>query len=139
MLKMNCKRGDKEFWHPNQKCQLCGLGSCHHLCLSCKTLTKWDQLKWYINKFDNGEIVRRQGILNIVGRGFATTVDSYINSLRKVNILERTKPGHYLKQQDIPKNLTVRLMRELSSGWKSWFIPIDMIDELQGEKRGKNC
>lgn len=146
MVKLNCKRCGRELWSfekcfcKEQKCQLCGLDSWYHLCLACKTLTRWDQLKRYINKFNNGEIVRRQGILNLVGHGFETTVDSYINSLRKVNILERIKPGRYLKNNDIPKSLTVTLLRELAyGGWKSWFMNMDLIDELhnKGNDNGK--
>ncbi len=128
-------------WSPKypckkRKCNLCDedFRSYKSICKKCENLNIWDQLRKYINKFENGEIITRQATLNIVGHGHQKTIDSYNNSLRKIKILERTKPGKYLKHKDVPKSLTVGLMRKLSRGaWESWFTPLDILDKLNEE------
>lgn len=98
-------------------------------CRSCKELSIWEQLKFFINKFDNGTIISRQDILDVMGVCSTNSIGSYIYGLRKLSILETIKPGKYLKHKNIPKTLTTSLMRELSSSWKGWFIPIEYLDQ----------
>jgi len=104
-------------------------------CHECDKLSTWDQLKIVINRFDNGEIIKRQSLLRDIGNYSQGTIDAYNHSLRRLGIIERTKPGKYLKHKDIPKSLSVPLMKKLLTNWKGWFIPLELLDELYGDKK----
>ena len=47
-----------------------------------------------------------------------------------LGIIELIKPGRYIKVKRIPKTLSTKTLRELSSkkSWKSWFIDTDFIE-----------
>ncbi|MFW9871620.1 MAG: hypothetical protein ACFFG0_00850 [Candidatus Thorarchaeota archaeon] len=96
-------------------------------CINCNGLSIWGQLKFYINKHEVGETIKRQNILNVIGHGYTNTIDLYTCYLRKLQIIQSVNPGLYLKRKDIPEKLTVRLLVELTKTWKGWFIPLEEI------------
>ena len=123
---------DKKCYCRAQKCMLCNSDSWYHLCETCRMVTIWDQLKLCINNLEIDETIRRQRILNIIGHDSHSSVDAYLNGIFRLNILKKVRPGLYRKKKDIPKKLTVSLLRELAyGGWKTWFIPIELIEELK--------
>jgi len=118
--------------HYTEDCNLCNkLGREKRifypsLCNRCKKLSIWVQLKKYINNFKDGEVISRQSILNVIGHGYGGSIDSYKNGLKNLRYIKPIKPGKYLKIENIPEKLTIRLMRDLAynqAEFIKWFVP----------------
>ena len=94
--------------------------------------TIWDSVKDFINNLKINEEFTRQGILKHIYKSHCdqSTVDTYKHQLMTLGIIELIKPGRYIKVKRIPKTLSTKTLRELSSkkSWKSWFIDTDFIE-----------
>lgn len=108
-------------------------------------MTIWGDMKDFINRKENGEIIKRQEILEhifpspyrtIFNRG---SVDVYRSNLTKLGILEVIKAGVYKKLRDIPEDLSCSLLQKiaLDKTWKQWFVPLDEKMENRGLWSGK--
>jgi len=101
----------------------------------------WGSIKDFINrkrkdKFTYGELIKS---IYEVGREdfYSATINTYLEYLCSVKILERINCNSFIKHRNIPKQLTTTLLRKLANKttWESWFIPLDMVDELYGDKK----
>jgi len=105
------------------------------ICVKCSKIPIWKQLKMFINNFKNNEVITRQSILRTIGRGYELTLDTYRHQLTTIGILEYESRGKYIKRKDIPNALTTTLLRDMvKNSWKTWFMPLDRLDEINTKK-----
>ncbi|MFW9871622.1 MAG: hypothetical protein ACFFG0_00860 [Candidatus Thorarchaeota archaeon] len=104
-------------------------------------LTMWQAMKNYINELKSGETFKRKELLRSVFRtnmaSYETSVDQYRVMLCHIKILEHIGHGHYKKLRNIPESLTTQQLKKYAynkNNWESWFTPLNMLDELTGDK-----
>ncbi len=105
----------------------------------------WDEMKNYINSHNIGDIITRQRLLENVKISKDSTIDTYRNYLKNLDILVTIKRGTYKLKRKIPEELNTGILGKLLTDqninkWKRWFMPLDdrIKRILENEKRKTN-
>ena len=96
--------------------------------------TIWSSVKEFINALEPNEEFKRKEILNYIYTvnmaPYENIVDWYRHLLTILKFLDHVGRGLYKKKCDVPIKLTTTQLREYAYGnsWKSWFIPLELIE-----------
>lgn len=87
----------------------------------------WKKFLKYVSTKKVGEYLYRR---EYVKKKFANkyhTVDTYRSILTKIGIIEKIKPGVYIKRKNIKPNWKLSEIKEIAykDTWKSWFYKFD--------------
>jgi hypothetical protein len=104
----------------------------------------WNEMKNYVNSNNVGDIITRQDLIKNITMN-NSTLDTYRNYLKHLDILETVKRGRYKLKRKIPEELNTTVLGKLLTDqhinkWKRWFMPLDdrIKRILKNEKRKTN-
>ncbi len=94
-------------------------------------MPSWKRFKKALREIKTGDIVTRQKLILKISRYRYSTVDHYINCMKKIGVIETVKPGTYKIKRRISSDATINKVRDYAYGndWKDWFTSHTLFDE----------
>lgn len=92
-----------------------------------KKQSEWSKFLNKVSKVKIGDYIYRRDLVKKKNNNKYHTVDTYRSILTKLGILEKVKPGVYVKRKNIRRNFPLNTLREIAyeDTWKSWFYNFD--------------
>lgn len=87
----------------------------------------WKNFLIYVSNKKVGDYLYRHEYIKKKYKNKYHAVDNYRSILTKIGIIEKIKPGVYVKRKNIKTDWSLNLFKEIAykDTWKSWFYKFD--------------